>query len=301
MALRNGPDFSPPPGAPDLGAWLAFLRQDAGFTIAQLSAKTKILPRHLEGLERGDWKGIPSKVHARAFALAFARACDADDDEAIVRLRKAMDLAPSPEESRVTTAPERVRATVTEEGLDPERSAVMADIEGMQGEERLPWRGWLLLATLVALLIWGFHGVRMLIQRSNVPQRATPAGRSAANDPEPTAVVSPVAEGAELSLRAKRPTWVILQIDGERLPTITLERDVKRTWKFKQRAVMLAGNIGAVRVWWRGENLGYFGSLGERMNGVVFEPGQPWRRDAQVELALPAGVPEDAPKAVLGD
>lgn len=297
MALKNGPDFSPPPGAPELGAWLAFLRQDAGLSLAQLATKTKILPRHLEGLERGDWHGIPSKVHARAFALAFARACEADEDEAIARLRKAMDQAQAPEESRL--APAAAPKAAPEEGAEAVRSAATAELEGLQGEERLPWRGWLLLATLVALLIWGFHGVRMLLQPSPLPQRGLPSGRSTAETP--ALAPAPAAEGAELSLRAKRPTWVVLQIDGERLPTITLERDVKRTWKFRQKAVMLAGNIGAVRVWWRGENLGYFGALGERMNGVVFEPGQPWRREAEAELALPAGVPEDAPKAVPGD
>jgi hypothetical protein len=88
---------------------------------------------------------------------------------------------------------------------------------------------------------------------------------------------------------------VVLQVDGKRLPTILLEPNVKEQWQVKGKAVMMAGNIGAVRVWWRGENLGYFGELGERMNGVVFEAGQPWRKDSSQDLALPPGVPSQAP------
>jgi hypothetical protein len=102
--------------------------------------------------------------------------------------------------------------------------------------------------------------------------------------------------GEALDLRSRRPCWVVLEIDGKRLPTIFLEPEVRERWTVMTKAVMLAGNIGAVRVWWRGENLGYFGELGDRMNGIVFEPGKAWRKDGTENLALPPGVPSQAPQ-----
>jgi hypothetical protein len=93
-------------------------------------------------------------------------------------------------------------------------------------------------------------------------------------------------------LRARRPCWLVLQIDGQRLPTITLQDGDKRSWPVHQKAVLLAGNIGALRVWWRGDNLAYLGELGSRANGVTFEVGKAFRFDKGAALALPAGVPE---------
>jgi hypothetical protein len=60
----------------------------------------------------------------------------------------------------------------------------------------------------------------------------------------------------------------------------------------KERAILLAGNVGALRVWWRGDNLGYLGELGQRANGMVFERGKAPRQDKGMSLALPSGVPE---------
>jgi len=59
-----------------------------------------------------------------------------------------------------------------------------------------------------------------------------------------------------------------------------------------EKAVLLAGNIGALRVWWRGDNLGYLGELGQRANAIVFERGKAPRSDKNAALALPSGVPE---------
>ncbi len=176
----------------------------------------------------------------------------------------------------------------------------------------LPWQALLVLAGGASLLsvglLWGVHHWRQQLPVT-VPGTSAQAGpgepaaaeKSAEKAPlkagakaeavQSTAMAAPV-PAAELTLRARRPCWLVIQIDGQRLPTVTMQDGDKRSWPVSQKAVLLAGNIGALRVWWRGENLGYLGELGNRVNGLVFEPGKPFRVDSGVRLPLPAGVPE---------
>jgi hypothetical protein len=85
---------------------------------------------------------------------------------------------------------------------------------------------------------------------------------------------------------------LVLELDGQRLPTMTLQDGDKLNWSVSRRAVLLAGNVGALRIWWQGENLGYLGELGQRANALVFEPGKAPRLDPSSALKLPAGIPE---------
>ncbi|HTB35079.1 MAG TPA: hypothetical protein VK842_09465, partial [bacterium] len=77
-----------------------------------------------------------------------------------------------------------------------------------------------------------------------------------------------------------------------RLPTVTLKDGDKLNWSVHQKAVLLAGNVGALRVWWNGDNFGYLGELGHRANAIVFEGGHSPHVDKTAALKLPPGVPE---------
>lgn len=197
------------------------------------------------------------------------------------------------------------------------REAVADAAEGLvqnasQKLKALPWQALLGLALGAALLsgclLWGVHAwqARSLALSTSSGQaqvapldakgaKAVPAATTA-NAAAPA--VSAAAEGlvaapaTQLALRARRPCWLVLQIDGQKLPTVTLEEGEKRSWPVTQKAVLLAGNVGALRVWWRGDNLGYLGELSQRQNGLTFEAGKAFRVDHGHDLALPAGVPE---------
>jgi cytoskeletal protein RodZ len=276
-----------------LGDWLKSLKREAGLDLKALSEKTKINARFLDALERGDLDSLPTRVHARAFALAYARACEADEDESLAKVAAAFDSgegrSPEPGPRPSTAEPSAQRSGLAQDAA-----------EGVDNKAIL-WRVWGMLAIGVALVFWGLSLV-FSPSTSTRPSASSSSGRPSAaqvDSETPTAQaqfesVTAATDGELLSLRAKRNCWVVLEIDGKRLPTILLDPDLKENWRVKEKAVMLAGNIGAVRVWWRGENLGYFGELGERMNGVVFEAGQPWRKDSAQDLALPPGVPSKA-------
>ncbi|HTB23114.1 MAG TPA: RodZ domain-containing protein [bacterium] len=118
---------------------------------------------------------------------------------------------------------------------------------------------------------------------------AAPAGYAAVQAPQASGAAGPV---MQLTLRARRACWLVLEIDGKRLPTVTMQDGDKLNWNVSQRAVMLAGNLGALRVWWLGDNQGYLGDLDTRANAVVFERGRLPRIDPSAALPLPAGIPQ---------
>ncbi len=284
-----------------LGDWLKGLRADNKFSVERLADLTKISPRFLDALERGDPDTLPTRVHARAFALAYARACGADEEEAIQRVGEAFSpkaAAPAP---AAAAAPR------------PDAEARPFDAELREAILGRPRRGWRLPPRWRLWALMGAGSLAMVLalgtllgpgKKSNAPlpmenARAGAGPAGSAVEPAPRTDIAPPApagEGDELGLRARRPCWVVLEIDGKRLPTVILERSELERVRYKvgQKAVMLAGTVGAVRGWWRGENIGYLGELGSRMNGIVFEKGQPWRQDPQAQLALPPGVPSQA-------
>lgn len=277
----------------ELSSWLTSLRRESRLSLAALAEKTKITPRHLEALEKGELEAFPSVVHARAFALAFARACGADDDEAAAKLNAALSpkkTQGSPRAGAVAvTAPLPAKAVaVPQKAVAVETAATSA----VEPSSPLPWKLWAVVAACAVAFLFLLHTVVSCVRGAPAPRPLAIESQAAPGPLSSTAG----AAAEEFSLRSRRPCWVLLVIDGQRLPVVLLEPHKKENWVVRQKAVMLAGNIGAVRVWWRGDNLGYFGELGSRMNGIVFEVGKPWRKDPLEDLALPPGVPSQAQK-----
>ncbi|MES2201950.1 MAG: RodZ domain-containing protein [candidate division FCPU426 bacterium] len=257
--------------------WLVGLRKKAGLTPAQIEEMTKIPLRVLQAMERGEFDLLPTLVHARAFCVAYARACGAD--EAQIQARLASGFSAGGETAKV--APKVPKESATPRFAEWRRKA------GEIVQRVLKLKAWIKVLAAVVLLLGLWLLLRPRPALNPEDQNSAGAGPAGAALSLSATAAAPV----ELSLRSRRTCWVVLEIDGKRLPTLTLEPNKRERFKVQSRAVMLAGNIGAVRVWWNGENIGYFGELGERMNGIVFEAGKAWRKDPSADLALPPGVP----------
>ncbi len=299
------------PTAEPLAAFLSAARKASRLSLAQIAERTKVQTRFLEALETGDIAALPSPAHMRAFTLAYARACGADEAQGLVLLAQALGKSAAPSLPRDDGTPlvvPKLSSVAKPQTLEREKplNAVPNPIQpgaSAAGPKPLPRWG-LVLAMSVAVGLT-LLGLRFAIEstrrwRETVTQAVqkpvalaqTQANPIAKDTPQDIAPAAAISIDNELVLRARRPSWLVLEIDGQRLPTVMLEESEKRRWPVKQRAVLLAGNIGALRVWWGGQNLGYLGELGQRSNGLVFEVNQAWRKDPTVKLALPAGVPE---------
>lgn len=297
----------------ELSQHLRSLRQAAGISQAEVCQATKIQARFVRALEDGQWSELPSNTHLRAFAVAMAKACGADGvataalvqallgASAPAKAARSFDTpAPRPSEALVPTglggglprlamdgplAPSEPPATSLAAASARLRSLPLAALLGL-----LAVAGALSYSAAWGMEQWRKHGTQVLLSPPAAATEAPPllAAPSALSAAVATQTAPVPATG--LTLRARRPCWLVLQIDGQRLPTVTMKDGDKLNWEVRQRAVLLAGNVGALRVWWRGDNLGYLGELGHRANALVFEPGHPPRYDKTAALKLPPGV-----------
>jgi hypothetical protein len=304
-----------------LADYLSGLRADAGMTVEQVCHATKIQAKFLQAMEQGRYGDLPSNTHLRAFALAAAKACRGDGDRAAglveALLGASAPLNPgrgfdSPPPRPAAPPP---RPAPSNGGALPRLAAAGPDLEApasglAAASARL--RGLPLLALLALLALAGFlsYGAAWGMEqwRSHRDRAALAAAAVSAALPDvaaaplsPTAAAPLAAASTDqgggviatrLTLRARRPCWLVLEIDGQRLPTVTLKDGDKLNWSVHQKAVLLAGNVGALRVWWNGDNFGYLGELGHRANAIVFEGGHSPHVDKTAALKLPPGVPE---------
>jgi cytoskeletal protein RodZ len=88
------------------GGWLRRAREARGLSVEAIASQTKIPPRHLEALERGDALPLP-RFYQRAEVRAVARAMGVDERFAIARLEA--ELAPVELALPVSSEPARVR------------------------------------------------------------------------------------------------------------------------------------------------------------------------------------------------
>src|SRR5262245_61671021 len=70
-------------------------RERRGFSLEQLSAKTKIRVRYLQAIERQDLAALPAGPSGRGFVRAYAREVGIDPDELVQRYNAA--FAPPPQ------------------------------------------------------------------------------------------------------------------------------------------------------------------------------------------------------------
>lgn len=76
------------PSPPRAGAVLLAARTNAGLTLDEVSARTRVPLRHLSAIETGDYAELPSPTYAVGFAKAYARAVGADEVAVAAEVRQ---------------------------------------------------------------------------------------------------------------------------------------------------------------------------------------------------------------------
>jgi cytoskeletal protein RodZ len=72
----------------DFGAELAQARERRGFSLTELSQRTKITVDALKAIERGDMAALPGGLYTRGFLRSFAREVGCNPDEIVRRYRE---------------------------------------------------------------------------------------------------------------------------------------------------------------------------------------------------------------------
>ena len=170
----------------DLAAWLRARREQAGLDEEALCARTKIHPKFIRALESGEWNALPSRTHLRSFAIAYAKACDADPQRAAELAAKALGRPAPPAPAPATPdSPPRLRYQASDTPVQAPRVAVPRPFDD-PGESR--WGLWAGMALGVALVLWVLtrlvpapHSGKALPDSS----ARQPAAQAEAADPDP--------------------------------------------------------------------------------------------------------------------
>jgi transcriptional regulator with XRE-family HTH domain len=100
-----------------VGDRLREAREQAGMTLDQLSADTRIPARHLLMIEKGDFASLPAKTYATGFARSYARAVGMDERAVVDEVRAELAASQGGERYRAASFEPGDPARVPSRGL----------------------------------------------------------------------------------------------------------------------------------------------------------------------------------------
>ncbi len=112
--LNEAPGELPLDGA---GQRLRRAREEAGLSLDQVAAETRIPRRHLEMIERGDFGALPARTYAIGFSRTYARAVDLDEGEIARQVREELGVLSTNEATRASSFEPGDPARVPSRGL----------------------------------------------------------------------------------------------------------------------------------------------------------------------------------------
>lgn len=97
-----------------LGSYLSDLRLERGLSIDEVARLTRVAPRFIEALEKGDHAALPAPVFTRGYIRAFCQVLDVDAQEAMTRYAATTvtAVATPSAQSRVVEQGRRTRGTL---------------------------------------------------------------------------------------------------------------------------------------------------------------------------------------------
>lgn len=76
---------------PAIGDRIKAAREQAGLSLAQVSAETRISQRHIEMIEAGKFGDLPARTYAVGFSRTIARLVGLDENEVVADVRTVLD------------------------------------------------------------------------------------------------------------------------------------------------------------------------------------------------------------------
>jgi cytoskeleton protein RodZ len=253
-----------------LGSYLRELRTAKGTSLEEVARATRVGRAHLEALEAEELSALPAPVFVKGFIRAYCEFLQTNPAEALSRYQALIGERPA---GAAPAAPEPLTA-----GLG--RGPVFVSL--------------ILLVVLGAALFLLNSGLRGESTRAPRQQAAAPAPLPGASEPAPaqpapTVKAEPVAPAPpsapptavpvvaappaapapapargpqRLVVKAIEPTWVRVQMDGDRSVEELMPAGATREWSAEKRFTLTVGNAAGVTLELNGRALPPLGAPG---------------------------------------
>jgi len=220
-----------------VGSSLKEMRKSAGFSVDQLSARTRIPTSVIEDLERDNFSTCGGPTYARGHIRTIARICGVVDSEVLAAF-----------ESQTIPLSKSIRDLLND------TSATAAKKE----RKPLSWKA--LGGVAAGVFAFALVGVGIISSGNNNSVTVTSNSETSENSP-----VAAKRNGVEVKLTGVNGlSWVaISDSTGTTQFSGRIRQGEERTFSDNQLLYVVIGNAGAINLTVNGEDIGVPGSVGE--------------------------------------
>ena len=219
-----------------VGNSLREIRKASGFSVSELSARTRIPESVIEDLEHDDFSSSGGTAYARGHIRNIASICGVNADEVLIKF-----------ESQTIPLNKSIRELLNENNVTLSRSA----------KKSVSWKS--LTGIAAGIFAFAIIGGLIITSSNNVSNPITNSGQS---DSGPVATRT---DGVNVTVRAVNGlSWVAASdSSGTTLFSGRIRQGEEQTFQDDQLIYLVLGNAGALELIVNGENLGTAGAVGE--------------------------------------
>lgn len=272
-----------------IGSYLKRLREQLGFTLQDISSKTKISLAYLGYLENEEFSALPNEVFIKGFLRSYAQVLGLEEADLLERFKQWKS---SRQANSTDAGGENLDATG-----EPEKNgwpSIPLDRIRSLYETKNGVRRKILFNLLIGMVI--VLGGVILFSKRNMNEEQIKQGEplpSQTSSPPPPQIAAPAtaltsavigsspettekspvkAPPLRLTIQAAERSWISVVIDDGVTKEFSLHPEDKITLEAEKRFLLNIGNAGGVKLTLNGKPLGPYGKKGEIVKGIKIEP-----------------------------
>ncbi|MFL6450753.1 MAG: helix-turn-helix domain-containing protein [Bryobacteraceae bacterium] len=248
-----------------VGKFIQQSRLQAGVSLEEISARTRISLHTLQAIEDDDLSVMPSAFFYKSFVAQFAKVLQIESSIISPLIESVLANIPDP---RIPGQDERIAKGVV--------------IRSSVRPRSFKWLYSLGSLALALVCCSGFYAfwenargdlsqiVTNVSSKSAQSPRGVQAGvQSSAPQSSAGALAQNLAHGYRVDLSALEPTWLTVTADGKQEFSGTLEPEQKKSFEGHERGRIKTGNAGGISLVFNGKPIGVVGPRGQ-VRTVVF-------------------------------
>jgi transcriptional regulator with XRE-family HTH domain len=243
-----------------VGQFIRSARLQAGLSLEDINARTRISIRNLQAIEQDDASAMPSAFFYRSFVTQFGAALAIESSTLSPLIESVLAQIPEP-----LVPGQDIRLT---------RGALIRSSSRPRSYKWVYSLGSLVVALVCCSGFYAFwQNVKGNSNRSVAKADSKVWGGSSVSPTKAYSAaagsIQELANGYRVDLSALEPTWLSVTADGRQEFDGMLEPEQKKSFEGRERGRIRTGNAGAISVIFNGKPIGVVGPRGQ-VRDVVF-------------------------------